>query len=162
MVNMMPPPPPAGFCYKNPQSGNCAWDDDGRSLPASFVSECYPNPIVGAKIALPAKYLADAYGLTLAELKLTEALAHHCDLGRSADAVHVSYNTAKTHLKNIFRKTGCRKQMELIKLLLIVAIPAPDFGIFSTDAPTETVRFRSRAGPASFQHESSHDRKEGR
>lgn len=33
----------------------------------------------------------------------------------------VSRNTAKFHLRNIFSKTGCRNQAELVKVLLVRA-----------------------------------------
>jgi DNA-binding CsgD family transcriptional regulator len=35
-----------------------------------------------------------------------------------AQALHVTRNTAKTHLKNIFEKTGTKRQAELVRLLL--------------------------------------------
>ena len=64
------------------------------------------------------EHIRDFYGLSPAELRLAEALVRHCDLTVAAAAVHVSRNTAKTHLRSIFRKTGCRKQLQLLKLLL--------------------------------------------
>jgi len=45
------------------------------------------------------------------------AFVRHCDITAVADVACISLNTAKTHFKKIFTKTGCRKQAELMKLL---------------------------------------------
>ena len=60
-----------------------------------------------------------AYGLTSAEAVVAQLLVQHAGSVRDiADRLGVSVNTAKTHLKRIFDKTGVRRQSALIKLLL--------------------------------------------
>jgi len=50
------------------------------------------------------------------------ALAGHVVAGevlkRTSETLQVSMNTAKTHLKRIFEKTGTRRQAELVHLVL--------------------------------------------
>jgi DNA-binding CsgD family transcriptional regulator len=64
------------------------------------------------------KYLQRLYGLTLAESKLAALLIQGKDVKDIADQLHVTLNTARTHLKRIFDKTNTKRQAELISLLL--------------------------------------------
>jgi len=57
------------------------------------------------------------YGLTDRQIDLTTALFAGTSLGESANAIGVSRNTAKIHLKNIFEKTGVARQADLVKLV---------------------------------------------
>jgi DNA-binding CsgD family transcriptional regulator len=41
-----------------------------------------------------------------------------CPVEEAADQLGVSVNTAKTHLKRVFAKTGVTRQAELVYLLL--------------------------------------------
>jgi DNA-binding CsgD family transcriptional regulator/PAS domain-containing protein len=69
------------------------------------------------------------YGLTRTEAHLATLLASGKKLQEVADTLHISLNTAKTHLKNIFSKTGTCRQAELMQLCLTVlsGITPPSF-----------------------------------
>lgn len=58
------------------------------------------------------------YGLTPAEATLAAKLVTGDDLKDAAETLSVSMNTARTHLKRVFQKTGTRRQAELVRLLL--------------------------------------------
>lgn len=73
-------------------------------------------------IAVRQRALSDLYHLTQAEARLANALVHGERLSEYADRMRLSINTVKTHLKNLFDKTGASRQSELIRLL--VANPA--------------------------------------
>lgn len=60
-------------------------------------------------------------GLSPKEAKFAQALVDHCKLDSAAASMFVSRNTAKFHLRNIFSKTGCKNQAELVKMLLVRA-----------------------------------------
>lgn len=62
------------------------------------------------------------FGLTPAESRLTESLVKGCDLKQTQAELHISENTARTHLKSVFRKTATSSQSELVKL--VVTSPA--------------------------------------
>ena len=58
------------------------------------------------------------YGLTCTEARLAAALAEGSSLEEAADAMGIKPNTARTHLKRIFAKTGTNRQGALVRLLL--------------------------------------------
>jgi DNA-binding CsgD family transcriptional regulator len=62
--------------------------------------------------------LGRLFGLTRAEQALTAALAAGARLSDSAERLGISYETARTHLRNIFAKTGVDRQTELVRLTL--------------------------------------------
>lgn len=61
--------------------------------------------------------LAQLFGLTPAEAGVAQALAHGDAPEDIAAALDVSVHTVKTHLQRLFRKTGTRRQGELVALL---------------------------------------------
>jgi DNA-binding CsgD family transcriptional regulator len=63
--------------------------------------------------------LRASYGLTRCEGRLCQALLEGKSLPEAALALHVSRNTAKTHLTRIFDKTGVRSQVALLRLLAL-------------------------------------------
>ena len=67
---------------------------------------------------LPADTLQKLFGLTPAEARLAVRLARGDALAEAAAELKITYATARTQLVVIFRKTGTRRQGELIKLLL--------------------------------------------
>ncbi len=67
---------------------------------------------------VPTDMLQRLYGLTPAEAKLAALLAHGKSVTEAAEELHVTQNTARTHLKHIFQKTGVKRQSELVKLIL--------------------------------------------
>lgn len=57
------------------------------------------------------------YGLTRTEARLAAHLAHGKSLADYCVANAVTANTARTHLKRVFEKTGTRRQGQLVSLL---------------------------------------------
>ena len=68
--------------------------------------------------------MAAAYGLTPAETRLIESLLSGRSLNETATALDIAITTAKTHLDNIFHKTGVNRQAELMLLASRAASPA--------------------------------------
>jgi DNA-binding CsgD family transcriptional regulator len=68
--------------------------------------------------------MAAGFGLTPAETRVLASLLTGRTLAETADALGVAATTAKTHLENIFSKTGVTRQAELMRLATSVAPPA--------------------------------------
>ena len=62
--------------------------------------------------------LADAFGLTPAEIRLAEALTQGKDLATIAEEHRVTIGTVRSQLKSIMAKTDTHRQAELVTLLL--------------------------------------------
>ena len=77
-----------------------------------FVSD--PEDAEGAETVL----LRGLYGLSPAEAEFAALLSKGKEIKEITDELHISRNTAKTHLSHMFTKTGTRRQMELLRLLL--------------------------------------------
>ena len=60
--------------------------------------------------------MATAFFLTPAETRLIESLLAGRSLRETTAALGVAMTTAKTHLENIFQKTGVKRQAELMRL----------------------------------------------
>ncbi len=58
------------------------------------------------------------YGLTAAEARLALGLAQGRGLDEMAAALGLSRHTVRTQLKQVFAKSGTRRQPELVRLLL--------------------------------------------
>ena len=71
-----------------------------------------------ATIPTPGEILAGLHGLTAAESRLVQCLLQGKRLKDAAEELAITANTAKTHLKRIFRKTETNSQSELIRLIL--------------------------------------------
>jgi DNA-binding CsgD family transcriptional regulator len=69
-----------------------------------------------------ANLLVQLYGLTPKEATLTANLAAGESVERAAEKMGMKYQTARTHLRRIFSKTGTSRQAEL--LLLIARLPS--------------------------------------
>lgn len=67
---------------------------------------------------LPEKILRTLYGLAPAEVRLAGHIAGGKSVQDAADALGISYTTARTQLAAIFRKTATSRQGELVRLLL--------------------------------------------
>jgi DNA-binding CsgD family transcriptional regulator len=81
-----------------------------RSGAALFVS----NPDAGG---VPEAVLRGLYGLSGAEARLTRLLLGGSRIEDAAAFLGVTLNTARTHLKRIFEKTGTDRQADLVRLL---------------------------------------------
>jgi DNA-binding CsgD family transcriptional regulator len=62
------------------------------------------------------------YGLSAAEARLATTLAATGSLERAADALSIARETARWHLKRIYRKTGTHSQSALLGQLLLGAV----------------------------------------
>jgi DNA-binding CsgD family transcriptional regulator len=71
-----------------------------------------------------AEALAAAFGLSPAETRVMESLVAGRSLKETAAELGVAITTAKTHLDNIFQKTGVHRQAELMRLAARAASPA--------------------------------------
>jgi DNA-binding CsgD family transcriptional regulator len=101
---------------------------DGETLNArarAVPSSAYGD---GARLALflpdPARahapgsdLLRDRFQLTPAEAALAAQLAQGAALADAARLLGIAYNTARSHLRAIFAKTGTHRQVELVTLL---------------------------------------------
>jgi DNA-binding CsgD family transcriptional regulator len=67
--------------------------------------------------ALPMDLLWRAFGLTEAEAQLAEALVKGATLADFAQEREVSKQTLRNQLVGVMRKTGTRRQSELVSLL---------------------------------------------
>ncbi len=66
----------------------------------------------------PSGLLSLLYGLTPAEATLAAAVVQGQGLDWAAAELGITMNTARTHLKQVFGKTGVRRQAELVRLIL--------------------------------------------
>lgn len=65
-----------------------------------------------------------AYELTPAEQRMLQAIVACPGVANAAEKLDISINTGRTHMKNIFAKTGTRNQAELVRLVLMSGLPA--------------------------------------
>lgn len=79
------------------------------------------DPAEGA--AAPIDLLAALWGLTAAEARLCVELAAGRDLAEAGAALGIAEHTARWHLKNVFSKTGVRRQSALVRLLAASLAP---------------------------------------
>jgi DNA-binding CsgD family transcriptional regulator len=67
---------------------------------------------------VPEERLIQLHGLTPAEARLLAALARGDSLQDYADMAGISINTVKVHLRRVLDKTDCRRQSDLVRLVL--------------------------------------------
>ncbi|MDH3520373.1 MAG: helix-turn-helix transcriptional regulator [Myxococcales bacterium] len=85
----------------------------GDARVALFVSDPEVERIAGPKA------LADLYALTQSEVELLQLLSMGMSLEQAAGARGVSMNTARSHIKHMFAKTGVSRQGELVRMILV-------------------------------------------
>lgn len=90
---------------------------DGRWFSAQLAAALIITDPESATV-LCEDWLRRRFGLTAREAALSGGLARGLTLRAAADANHVSYETARWYLKQVFQKTGVARQSELIALLL--------------------------------------------
>jgi DNA-binding CsgD family transcriptional regulator len=71
-----------------------------------------------ARLATPEQVVARLYGLTSSEARLAVAVASGDSLDGSAAAREISVSTVRQQMKQVFAKTGVRRQADLVRLLL--------------------------------------------
>ena len=72
----------------------------------------------------PIRLLTALYDLTPAEARIAAALTRGATLQVAAQAQGIGISTARTHLAQIFSKTGTHRQSQLVALLSVVGAPA--------------------------------------
>ena len=68
--------------------------------------------------------ISGLFDLTRAEARVAQELASGRSSDEAATALNLSTNTVKTHMKAIFRKTGVKRQSELMALLSGIVLPS--------------------------------------
>ena len=75
---------------------------------------------LGRPASLPAGSMAEAYGLTGAEVRVADAASGGAGIGEIARQLGLSPNTVKTHLRRIYEKTGTKRRAELARVMAMV------------------------------------------
>lgn len=83
-----------------------------RPVSVLFIVDPDESGQIGADL------LREIYGLTPAEARLTQGILFGQSLQEFADAAEVSINTVRTQLKQVFAKTGTRRQVDLMRVLM--------------------------------------------
>jgi DNA-binding CsgD family transcriptional regulator/PAS domain-containing protein len=84
---------------------------DHKAVAAVFVRKTAPNT------SSPLEGIAKLYKLTASEVRLLDAVLKVNGVKAMAEFLGLSQATVKTHLHNVFRKTGTKRQSELVKLV---------------------------------------------
>jgi len=71
----------------------------------------------GLAARAPPAAIAEAYGLTMAELRVLFAIVDVGGVPDVAETLGVAASTVKTHLGRIYEKTGVARQADLVKLV---------------------------------------------
>jgi DNA-binding CsgD family transcriptional regulator len=111
-----------GVCYVLPLNCSSARELRGGASVALFITESVDV------LPAPAAVLATLYDLTPAEAFLAVRLSQGIAMEQAALMLRISPNTAKTHLKRVYAKTGVGRQAELVALLSRLTPPARIIG----------------------------------
>ena len=82
-----------------------------HAVAAVFIRKLAPNA------PLPLEVIATRYKLLPSEVRVLDALAKVQGVRELSEMLGVSQATVKTHLHNLFRKTGTKRQGELVRLV---------------------------------------------
>jgi DNA-binding CsgD family transcriptional regulator len=88
----------------------------GIGLLQPAASVIFANP--DAQAPPPEQKLRQTFGLTPTELQLLMALLKGQRLSEFADAVGITYETARIHMKHLLQKTDCHRQVDLVRTVL--------------------------------------------
>ena len=117
-IRLTEPDAPPVFAHVLPMSGgDRRMRLQPKAVAAVFVPATWDEQDEAATMAA-------TFGLTPAETRVLAGLLAGRTLAEAAAALSVAVTTAKTHLENIFQKTGVNRQVELIALASRVAPPA--------------------------------------
>jgi DNA-binding CsgD family transcriptional regulator len=86
-----------------------------QSAPAVVV--LITDPEIGSEHRLDVKVLSELFEFTPAECVVATQLVQGHSLQEAARELHISGNTARTHLKHLFEKTNTHRQAELLRVL---------------------------------------------
>jgi DNA-binding CsgD family transcriptional regulator len=89
----------------------------GNAAAAIFIAPALAPP------QLPGDALALLYDLTPAETRVFESIAAGEAPAEIASRLGIAVATVKTHLVRVFHKTGCNRQLDLVKLAGSLAMP---------------------------------------
>ncbi len=73
------------------------------------------------RVPIDEDLLQSAYDLTASEIRVCSLLANDENVESVSEKLQISPNTARTHIKRIFSKTGAARQSELVKLMMNTA-----------------------------------------
>lgn len=94
----------------------------GRTGPFAHLAPAVAITIADPVAAIPsAKMVRELYGLTAAEVGVAERLAQGETPKEAAAELGVTVTTVREHLSALLRKTGTRRQAELVRLIHTVA-----------------------------------------
>jgi len=85
-----------------------------QTHPAALVTVTDPE----TPIAVPERQLREMFGLSAGQAQVALKIAEGCDLKEAAEALGVSFFTARAQLAHVFEKTGAHRQTELVRLIL--------------------------------------------
>lgn len=88
-----------------------------RGAAAIFIAPAAAPP------RLPADALALLYDLTPAETRIFELVCQGSTPAEIAHRLGIAPSTVKTHLLKVFEKTGCRRQVDLVRLAASLSLP---------------------------------------
>ena len=88
-----------------------------RAAAALFVATASGPP------RLPQDALSQLYDLTPAEIRIFELVCEGQTRADIAAMLGISVSTVKTHLIHVFDKTGCRRQVDLVRLAKSLTFP---------------------------------------
>lgn len=98
-----------GLNYQSPGQPECR-----RMLIVSFFD-------LSQKVPIDEDLLQSAYDLTASEIRVCSLLANNESVEGVAEKLRISPNTARTHIKRIYSKTGSSRQSDLVKLMMNAA-----------------------------------------
>jgi DNA-binding CsgD family transcriptional regulator/PAS domain-containing protein len=90
-------------------------DIRARFLPSAVAAIFVASNNATAKAEL--RPIAEAFGLTPAEMRLLDRIVRGETLDQASAALHVAKTTSRTHLARILAKTGTRRQTSLLSLV---------------------------------------------
>jgi DNA-binding CsgD family transcriptional regulator len=85
---------------------------------AALLVICDPDRLA----QIPAAWMMDAYGLTLAEVKVALTIASGDTIPGMARRLKVAPNTIKTHLRRAYEKTATNSRAELSRLVTTIGL----------------------------------------
>ena len=93
-----------------------------RGLVQNAVAALFVAP-ASAVARMPTDALALIYDLTPAESRILELVCEGVTREGIGDALGIARSTVKTHLLHVFEKTGCSRQVDLVKLVAKLSLP---------------------------------------
>jgi DNA-binding CsgD family transcriptional regulator len=68
------------------------------------------------------KMVQGIYGLSKSQTEIAKKFSQGLDLDAAAEALEITKNTARTHLRRVYEKVGVNSQVELIRLIASFAV----------------------------------------